>query len=226
MAEMVTPTIEAGDDLPQVIDGVQRALTTLRELQMEPTNAVPRLSFGRAHLPREAQHGSISGFQLPPYKSARIIRVPVTNVQGAADATAVYAELRFMPDDRDGSFSPREPAQGEWVVDGQDVVTRIDLPGNGQVHLLNVAIVFSDGYPCVFEWTRRSREAGLNGYEMWSNGVDVEVSVRGGGPASPSISDTLHIEVLNGMIRADWNGAHADEATNWVAIQGRQWAHR
>ena len=180
----------------------------------------PDLTFGRGHLPREPQFGAIEGF--PVRRPGRLIQIPVINAQGAGEAVAVHAELNFMPDDRDGSFSPREPAQGEWVTDGAPA-TRINLPGNGQAHLLNLAVVFSDGYPCIYEWTKRSRDAQLNGYGMWSNGVDVEVVVRAAGPSALSLRDTLKIEVLDGLIHANWQGA---PRSNWVGIEGRRWPER
>jgi hypothetical protein len=124
-----------------------------------------------------------------------------------------------MPDDRDGSFSPRQPACGEWVNDGARP-TQINLAGNGQVYLLNVAIVFNEGYPCIYEWTRRSRDAKLHGYGMWSNGVEVEVVIRAEGPSTPCVRGTLKIEVDSGLIHANWQGA---ERSNWVPIQDRGW---
>lgn len=180
----------------------------------------PSLEFGRAHLPREAQFGSIEGFSLR--RPGRLIQVPVTNAQGAGDAVAVHAELNFMPDDRDGSFSPRESAQGEWITD-EGPATRIDIPGNGQTHLLNLAVVFNDGYPCIYEWTRRSRDAQLHGYGMWSNGIDVEIVVRAAGASALSIRATLRIEVIDGLIHANWHGA---DRSNWVGIEGRRWPER
>jgi hypothetical protein len=180
----------------------------------------PLLEIGRAHLPREAQFGAIEGFSID--RPARLIQVPVTNGQGAGEATAVHAELTFMPDEIHRTFAPRDPAVGEWIADGGPV-TRIDLPGNGQVHLLNVAVVFNDGYPCIYEWTRRSRDANLHGYGMWSNGVDVDIAVRAAGPSAPSITRRLRIEVINGLIHADWQG---EDRSNWVGITGLGWQER
>lgn len=177
----------------------------------------PLLEFGQAHIPREAQYRSVEGFPLD--RPARLIQVPVTNAQGAGEATEVYAELIWMPDDWQGSWSPRGAAPGEWVVDG-GVTTRTRMPGNGQAHLLNVALVFNRGYPCIYEWTHRSRDAQLHGYGMWSNGVEVNIIVRAAGPSSPGIERILQIEVLSGLIHAHWKGAERD---NWVAIQGRGW---
>lgn len=197
------------DDTPEPLSG---------DAESKPPS--PLLEIGRAHLPREAQFGSVEGF--PIDRPARLIQVPVTNAQGAEQATEVFAELTFMPDDRQGSWSPREAATGEWVGDGQ-LATRITMPGNGQPHLLNVALVFNGGYPCIYEWTRRSRDANLHGYGMWSNGVDVDIAVRAAGPSVPSISRTLRIEVIDGLIHANWKG---DSRSNWVGISGRGWPER
>jgi hypothetical protein len=180
----------------------------------------PRLEFGRAYLPRQPQYGSVEGFGVD--RPARLIQIPVTNPQGAREATAVHAELNFMPDDRDGSFSPRQPARGEWVNDSARP-TQVDLPGNGQAYLLNVAIVFNEGYPCICEWTRRSRDARLHGYGMWSNGVEVEVVIRAAGPSMPAVRDTLKIEVESGLIHANWQGT---ERSNWVPIKDKGWLER
>lgn len=124
-----------------------------------------------------------------------------------------------MPDDPDGSFSPRQPAHGEWASDGARP-TQINLPGNGQVYLLNVAIVFNEGYPCIYEWTRRSSGREAPRIRQWSNGVEVEVVIRAAGPSTPAVRDTLKIEVESGLIHANWRGA---ERSNWVPIKDRGW---
>lgn len=186
-------------------------------VETPPPDRQPHLELGRAHLPRQPQYGAVERFGID--RPARLVQVPVVNAQGAGEATAVHAELIFMPDDRDGSFSPRESARGEWVEDGERP-TQINLPGNGQIHLLNVALVFNDGYPCIYEWTRRSRDARLHGYGMWSNGVEVDVIVRAAGASIPSVRRTLKIEVISGLIHANWEGA---ERSNWVPTQDREW---
>jgi hypothetical protein len=58
---------------------------------------------------------------------------------------------------------------------------------------------------------------------MWSNAVDVEVVVRAAGPSAPSLRDTLKIEVLDGLIHANWQGA---ARSNWVGIEGKRWPER
>jgi hypothetical protein len=185
-----------------------------------PTEPEPLLGLGRAYLPKQPQYGSVEGFSLD--HPARLIQVPVVNSQGAGEAVAVHAELNFMPGDRDGQFSPRHPARGEWADDGARP-TQVNLPGNGQVYLLNVALVFNDGYPCIYEWTRRSRDANLHGYGMWTTGANVEVVIRAAGPSAPCVRRTLKIEVIEGLIHANWDGTGR---SNWVPIQDKGWPER
>lgn len=185
--------------------------------------APPRLSFGRARIPRESQQISLGrDAELPFYRPGRVIQIPVTNTQGAPALEAVHAQLRFMPDDRDGSFSPRHPSQAEWTTD-QGPATRIDLPGNGQAHLFDAVLVLDSGYPCIFEWNRESREAKLKGHEVWSDKVEIEVEVKGSG-STPALVDTLEVEVNGNLLRADWKSEiGGGQGTNLVSQQGRSW---
>jgi hypothetical protein len=206
---------------------------SFRELETERVGAetqlrrfeegAPRLSFGRAVIPERSE--SLYRLALDeqgrrrlhnPALKGRVIRVPVTNQQGAEEARRVHARLNFLPDDTDGSFSPRHPAQGEWADTGE---TEIDLPGNGHPRLLDIVLVRDGPYPHAFEWTKHSRAAGLNGYEIKARPFDVEVEVMGSGPGptAPHLRDTLRIDCRdNHMIVADWVSAGPDEPTNWV----------
>jgi hypothetical protein len=149
----------------------------------------------------------------------RVIRVPVTNERGAGEARQVHARLTFLPDDPDGQFSPRHPAQGEWFSEhGPEI--QVDLPGNGRPRLIDVLMVHDGEYPHAYEWTEHSRAAALHGYAIKTNRVTIEIEVMGSGagPNSPYLRDTLIIELERGhMIRAAWASAPAHEATNWVA---------
>lgn len=73
----------------------------------------------------------------------------------------------------------------------------------------------------MFEWTRESRAAGLNGYAIMSNRVEVQINVFGSGPEStrPRLNETLLIECEpRHVIRADWLGPsrNPDDGTNLV----------
>jgi hypothetical protein len=75
----------------------------------------PQLSFGRAEIPetfqliRVPREGGGPSVNL----SGRIIRVPVTNAQGAGEAARVHARLRFLPDDTHSSrFRASRPTKG------------------------------------------------------------------------------------------------------------------
>lgn len=182
---------------------------------------LPQLSFGRAHISQRSQPLGLDANLMPAFEPfGRIIRVPVTNARGAVSAEAVAARLDFLPDDRQGSFSPRDPIVGEW--DGSPPQERIEIPGNGQPHLLNVAVVTHGPYPFVYPWSRHTREAHLNGYGVSSSPIDIEITVSSGGAGerAQSISDTLQVDVRDGILRADWR-SHVDEATNWVAMKIR-----
>ncbi|HEX8086557.1 MAG TPA: hypothetical protein VF529_19880 [Solirubrobacteraceae bacterium] len=179
----------------------------------------PRLSFGRAQIPSHSQAIHLPDDEGRPIRwprNGRVVRVPVTNAHGAGLARQVHARLNFVPDDRDGSFSPREIAQGEWL-DGADA--EFDLPGNGRPRLLDVVLVLDGAYPQAHEWTQHSRAARLAGYAISAVPFDVAIEVLAtdeeGAPIQ--LSDTLRIEISQGMIRADWLSAGTDEPTNWVA---------
>ena len=176
----------------------------------------PELSLGRVHIPRQAQQVAIDpdGHSLY-HPMGRILKVPVINEQGAETARSVQALLHFMPDDQEGAFSPRHPALAEW--DTEPPATSIDSPGNGQPHLFDVALVLNQGHPCVFEWTRHSRNAQLHGFGIGGPGIiKVEVKGSGSGEQAPAVTDTLRIEAHAQIVKANWDSAGPDEADNWV----------
>ena len=186
---------------------------------------VPQLSFGKAMIPTQSHPIAL----VPPEVRGeprqlglgRVARVPVVNAQGAGDATHVHAQLRFQPADREGLYSPRHPAQGEWFNESGSEV-ELDLPGNGRPHLLDVVVVLNGQYPYAYEWTAASRRAVLRGYAIKANSIEVDIEVMGSGsePHLPRLQDRLIIRLDPGTIVADWASAGADEATNWVAWDG------
>lgn len=182
----------------------------------------PQLSFDRAVIPERSEPIHVflpeMGGQPKSIGPGRVIRVPVVNAHGAGEAKEVHARLTFLPDDRDGQFSPRHPAQGEWLGEsGPEVV--IDLPGNGRPRMINVVVVLDGQYPHAHEWTTASRQAALRGYAIEANPiqVDIEVMGRGSGPNLPDLRGRLSIRLDKGIIAADWASAGPHEATNWVA---------
>jgi hypothetical protein len=181
-----------------------------------PAAAPPRLSFGRVHIPRHGRQIVIDPDAHDAYHpTGRILRVPIINEQGADTARSVQALLHFLPNDPEGAFSPRHPALAEW--DSGQSTTSLDIPGNGQPHLFDVALVLNQGHPSVFEWTRHSREAQLHGYGIAGPGIiAVEVRGSGVGELAPSISDTLHIDTLDGLISAQWESEGLGTRKNWV----------
>lgn len=204
----------------------QRALAEV-EQQGEQLEAfqlrAPRLSYGEAILPARSQPIHVflpeMGGQPKSVGTGRVIRIPVSNERGAGEATQVHARLTFLPDDRDGSFSPRHAAQAEWATEhGTEV--EITIPGNGRPYLLDVLLVKDGEYPHAFEWTTASRHAALRDYAIKTNRVEVDVEVMGSGPeaTAPYLRDTLIVELEHGhMIRAAWRNAPPDQATNWVS---------
>lgn len=181
----------------------------------------PALSFGKAMLPAHSQRIVVSdrGGELFERSFGRVIRVPVTNAQGAGEAKQVHARLRFEAQGRplDRQFAP-PPAQGEWFSEAGPEI-EIALPGNGRPRLLDVVVVLDGEYPNGHEWTIHSRAAGLVGYAISAQPFDVVVDVMGSGdgPNAPYLSDTLRIDCRQGMLRADWVSTIGNEATNWVA---------
>jgi hypothetical protein len=181
----------------------------------------PKLSFARAHLPRDSQEIVVTGMDGNPFVHSfgKVIRVPVTNAQGAGTAHQVHARLRFCTGtgSADSQFVP-PPAQGEWVGEhGPEI--EIDMPGNGRPRLLDVVVVIDSAYPHGHAWTKESRAAGLSAYAIKSRPFDVVIEIMGsGGPDAPYLQDTLRVDCQeNGILKADWLSAGSDEATNWVA---------
>jgi hypothetical protein len=200
--------------------GIAAAEARLAEFNEES----PQLSFGRAHIPRHSERLPLDPDAIPSHSPfGRIIRVPISNAHGVGTAEAVQALLTFLPDDPEGSFSPRHPVLAEW--DSDALPTQVDLPGNGQPQLINVAVVTHGPWPFVYEWTRHSRAAELNGYGISSGPAEIRIEVRGSGPgrSAPAIVDTLRIDVRDGILRADWASAGPDEATNWVPHKKQVW---
>jgi hypothetical protein len=192
-------------------------IASLRTQQEEALAHAPRLSFGRAILNRHPETITLTdGGRVG--QPGRIIRVPISNEQGAETARSVQATITFLPDDKEGSFSPRHPAIGEWHTD--QPATVIDIPGNGQPHLLDVALHLNAGHPCVFEWTRQSRSENLRGFGVASYPVEVLIEVKGSasnGSPPPSVTETLRIEATGSILRADWlKDFQNNETTNWV----------
>ena len=209
MAEPIVPKVDESVRLPAAISILDRALARLRSLRQDSPNA-PKLSFGRAQIPNYPDLAT-------PLGDGRIVRVPVVNAQGAAPVEDVHASVTYLPDDRDGSFSPRDPLQGVWTDDSR---TSIRLPGNGQAHRLDVALVIKED---VYAWDRRAAADPqdwnhLTALAVKSWPADIEVQVRGSGlvGSPPTLIDTLKIDARQGIVKADWNSASWDEATNFI----------
>ena len=182
MAEMITRKVDESVRLPAAISVLDRALAHLRGLQQNSPDA-PKLSFGRAEISTYPDVAT-------PLGHGRTIRVPVINAQGAAAAPDVHASIDYLPDDRDGSFSPRDPLQGVWTDDER---SSIHMPGNGQAHRLDVALVIKTD---VFGWDRRmaadpqdqSRLLNL-AVESWP--AHIKIQVRGSGPTGSAQTSSL-----------------------------------
>ena len=181
----------------------------------------PRLSFGKPVIPRQSQPIPVEATSSvrSPRWAGRAIRVPVINEQGAGEAKRVHALLTFLPDERDARIAPRYPVQAEWSEEGDGVV-EVDMPGNGQPHLLNVAVVVAGDYPYVHQWTRASRLGGLKGYAILANLVTVDIEVMASGSAR--LHDRFTIRVDSGILRCDWASRNPNEGTNWMPWDSRR----
>ena len=180
----------------------------------------PKLSFGRAEIPRQSQRLPLPQ-EVLTQRRGRIIRVPVTNAQGAGEARQVHARLTFTTgSDLDDMVVP-SPTQGEWSGEGEPEI-EINLPGNGRARLLDIVMVRDGSYPYAHEWTRQSRATGLMGYELQATPFDVEIEVMGSGPGpnAPVLKDTLRVRCGEQKIVADWLSAGPDESTNYVVAEG------
>jgi hypothetical protein len=178
------------------------------------SESAPIISFGRAEIPK---HSTIYNFPIGNGEElaehGRVIRVPVSNAQGAPEAKQVHARLKFLPDEPHGPWAPRESIRGEW--DGPDgPQVEINLPGNGMPRYLDVIFIRDRPYPHGFVWTQQSRAAVLRGYEIVTDGIPIEIEVLASGPTKPRVLDVLTVTCHAGsMITADWSD-RGDEGTN------------
>jgi hypothetical protein len=183
-----------------------------KEVLDPPPATKPHLSLGSAHVPRRPQQIVLDG----KHFEGRIIRIPVTNAAGADTAKSVQVQLTFCPDDTTGWMSPRNPALAEW--DTELRTTMIDIPGNGQPQLFDVALILEASHICIYQWTRHSREAKLDGYGIAGKGVirvDVRAAGDGGGAPEP-LTDTLHIEAIEGSLYVQWESEGLGTRKNGV----------
>lgn len=191
----------------------QQNLTTPSPLQPSP-----KLAFGRAEIPL---HSRLLGVKLYENLEAagRVIRVPISNAQGAPDAKQIHARLTFPQ--HPGHPPWRQPAQGEWSDRGS-IEAEIDLPGNGAARFLDVVAVVDKEYPHGYEWTGQSRKATLWDYGIYAVPFDVQVEVMGSG-STPTLKDTLRVTCRPGdAITADWvSDTQLEHGTNWVGWNER-----
>jgi hypothetical protein len=160
----------------------------------------PALSFGEPVLPDVSQQISVPGW----IGRGRVVRVPVTNAFGSADARRVHARLVFEQTPG-ASAHPPEPTQADWFGE-QGPEIEIDLPGNGRSREIDIAVVLEGRRDDVYEWTTGSRAASLRGYAIHPRPFDVEIEVMGtGGPTGPRINRTIRIDVQGGLIAAWWS---------------------
>lgn len=185
------------------------------------TESPPSLSFGRAEIPKES---TIYRFPFGNGEdllvSGRVIRVPVSNAQGAEEAKQVHARIKFLPDEPHGSWAPRESIRGEWEGT-DDAEVEVDLPGNGMPRYLNVIFIRDRPYPHGFVWTRQSRDAALRGHEIVTDGIPIEIEIAASGPMKPRLLDTLTVTCHAGnMITADWSNRGEYDATSLQQWEG------
>jgi hypothetical protein len=203
----------------QALDVARTEIDSQQGELRRQTAGAPSLSLERAYIPRRRERLPVQSPSppiLPITPGGRVIQVPVVNSRGSETARSVQALLTFLPDDREGSWSPRHPVLAEWPAEGGR--TMMDIPGNGVPHVFNVAAVFNNGYPFVFVWNAESRAADLLGFGVSAAPVEILVEVQGSGEGdlAPFVSDTLRIDARTGIVRADWSSAGWQEATNFV----------
>jgi hypothetical protein len=189
--------------------------TSLRESTRVLEERAPKLTLGPVVLPEHSDKYLLSEEVPNDYIWGRVLLVPVAVSRGTDNAEAVRARLTFLPRDREGAFSPRNPFFAEWAIDDGSMPTTIEIPSNGLPMHFCVAFVADDGHPAVFVWTKDSRARGLApkafGIAAHPAVIHVEVSGSGHGAAAPFVEDTLELTLYNGMLNAKWASAHPDE---------------
>lgn len=193
----------------------ERLRLTVASPPVEPT---AQLSFGRAEIPPESQMLLLRDAtgELRLHKTGRVIRVPVSNRPGAAEARGVHARLRFLAGGKsDVPFVPSE-TQAEWPNEHGGHDLEVDIPANGRPHMLDVVAILDDPYPHAYEWTDRSRFAILRGYAIQARPFDVEILLHGITPGT-ALTRTLRIDPREGdAISAEWHRESQDEPSNAV----------
>lgn len=206
------------------LDAAREQIGTLEGRLTAIAERVPNLSIGKAILPKESQtiELPLPGGETTKFLG-RVIRVPVINARGAADAENVHARLTFLVGGKvDRQFGPT-PTTAQWFSERGDTEFEVNLPANGRPRLIDVVLITDRPYPHAHEWTIHSRAALLRGYEVMSDRFRVKIDVEGNGVGAlaPSLSRTLEIECGQGMLKANWLDRDPDEGTHWVGWGGK-----
>jgi hypothetical protein len=206
LAMLVLIGLMVGDGAFRLQRESERARTQLQSQLDSISRDVPKLSFGVPEIPKASTVYSLplgNGECFP--EVGRVIRVPVINAQGAAEAKQVHARIKYLPDEVQSPFAPNESIRGEW--DGpEDPAVEIDLPGNGMPRYLDVIFIRDRPYPHGFVWTRQSRQAGLRGYEIVTDGIPIEIEIAASGPTKPQMVDVLTVFCHAGSrITTEWS---------------------
>lgn len=112
--------------------------------------------------------------------SGVVVRVPVSNEQGASDAQNVYAELCFAGEDGEG-FDLSQPARWRDAPESREIT----IPGNGRPNELDLFVHFpSDASERAYVWNQESLAAGVkhNDFRISPDRFKVKVVVRGSHP--------------------------------------------
>lgn len=139
--------------------------------------SAPQLSLGEPIIgPRQS---IVEPLEQRSLGSGQVIRVPVTNKQGAREAQGVYATLRFTGEEDDFDLQQR----GRWRDAAES--PEIALAGNGRPHEVDLFVHFNaaDSDDRVYIWNQES----LGGIKRDDLRIEpaffrVEVTVRGSHP--------------------------------------------
>ena len=204
--------VTAGEGAFRLNTASETGLARADEALARTKEKAPCLSFGRAVIPPSSQPYELRWGDGETFlEHGRVIRVPVRNELGSETATAVQARLTFQPDDIHSSFSPKHPIVGEWDEPDGDTA-EVQVPGNASPRFLNVLFIRDRPYPHAFAWSRTSRAAGLSGFAIASNRIEIEVEVTAAGSSKPALKDRLVIECRpQTMLLADWKSRDRNE---------------
>lgn len=193
MAEMVTPTIEASDKLPDVLEKVERAISELRSRQGSSASEsrVASVTFDHVEVGKPRTFRETNKF----HESWRGMPVvfDIVNPQGGTKAKAVRPTVTIKAPD---GQTLAGPVNARWSTPEAGRIEEVerDIPANGALVGIDTLVqpVAGDRFWLV---TDEALRAGLKSSSDPIDEVDVLVTLAIQGENFPKISETVRVRL-------------------------------